>query len=66
MTKVTNVYNMFAGASTALVNLFNNGQVVGGTTQKLNWSVSAVTNKTTWNANSKLVATDNGVTNPQL
>ncbi len=68
MTKATTVASMFLGGSTALVNLFNNGQIVGGNTQLLNWSVSASVTKTNWNTNSKLVAGagGNGVTTPQL
>jgi len=74
-----NVTSMFAGTATTFINLFNNGQILTGTTQQLydasliplpntwDFSNNGVIS-TTWRANSKLITgTGNGITiNPVL
>ena len=71
--KVTNVTTAFIGTA-AFINLFNNGQITGGATQKLypgsgntwDFSNNSMTGNTlgAWRANSRLVVgvTGNGVT----
>ena len=74
--KVTNVTSVFAGTATTFINLFNNGQILTGTTQPLNpgagvntWDFSGNTITGTptttngWRVNSRLLSgTGNGIT----
>jgi surface protein len=77
--KVTNVTSVFVGTAGTFINLFNNGQIITGTTQKLyttptantwDFSGNTVSGGTggSWRNNSRLITvTGNGVTaNPVL
>ena len=79
MRKNTNVTSIFAGTAMTFITLFNNGQLLTGTTQRLypgagvnTWDFSGNTvsgsSSTGWRLNSRLISgTGNGITiNPVL
>jgi hypothetical protein len=65
VNKVTNVSTMFQGSSTALIHLFNNGEIITGTSSPLNWIFTVTPTSTNWRNNCRL-QTANVVTTPPL
>ena len=52
---VTTVASLFqGGSSTALITLFNNGQIITGTTAPMGWNTSSVTTSTNYRTNCRL------------
>jgi surface protein len=60
-SRVTNVSNMFAGDSTAEITLFNNGEIITGTTAKMGdptgWTFDSVPTSTGYRTNCRLTST---------
>jgi hypothetical protein len=54
VNKVTSVNGMFQGANTALIQLFNNGQLLTKSTSPLNWVFTAMPTFLNWRNNCRL------------
>ena len=56
--KVTNLTSMFLGSSSSLINLFNNGQIITGTTAPMGWTFNATPTSTNYRTNCRLTASN--------
>jgi surface protein len=53
---VTNLSQIFRGNPTSLITLFNNGQIITGTTAPMGWTFTAVPNSTNYRTNCRLTS----------
>ena len=55
---VTTVATVFNGSSTSLINLFNNGQIITGTTAPMGWTFNATPTSTNYRTNCRLTTSN--------
>jgi surface protein len=58
VSNVTNLTNMFFGSSTSLINLFNNGQIITGTTAPMGWTFNAIPTSTNYRTYCRLTTSN--------
>jgi hypothetical protein len=57
-TKVTNASTMFQGTATSGITLFNNGQIITGTTAPMGWTFASGATLTNFRTNCRLTASN--------
>ncbi len=55
---VTTVVSLFQGSSTALITLFNNGEIITGTTAPMGWTFNVAPTSTNYRTNCRLTASN--------
>ena len=55
---VTTVSSLFQGSGTAAITLFNNGQIITGTTAPMGWTFNAAPTSTNYRLNCRLTASN--------